>query len=324
VITAEGIYPLAVQNLFKSHRLLSRNSQVTPSRSILLSVFKVLLVCAVLCVLIPTLRLTAQTDTPSLSKAQWHEDLKFLADQLLKRHANAFHFLPKAAFVHEVSQLDRALDELNRDEIFVGMDRIENSIGDGHSYIRIPAEAPIFPVHFERFGENYRLVSTRDIPGARSALGGRLLKINNLQINRAQRLLLTLTPADETQSLRDVRATALLNDGMALHGLGITPTRDRVRYVVLTSAGTQVMLEYNGEFNQFPGAATTDILKIGWLRVVAHPALYLQQPDQDFWCTFLPATRTGYCNFRSYKDLRHTSLALKDLMKQKQPRQSGG
>ena len=246
-------------------------------------------------------------------------DLKFLAIELPKRHANAFHFLPKPVFVQEVSQLDRTLDDLNRDEIFVGMDRIENSIGDGHTYIRVPADAPIFPVHFERFGEDYRLISTRDIPGARDALGGRLLKIDDTQVNRAQELLLTLTPADETQALRDVRATALLNDGMVLHGLGMTPDRDTVRYVVLTDAGSEVALEYHGEANQFRGASITDILETGWLRAVAHPALYLQQPDHDFWCTYLPASQTGYCNFRSYKDLKHTARALTDLIQHEHP-----
>jgi hypothetical protein len=227
------------------------------------------LLYSLFCAQIPTLQLSAPTtNAPPVSKEQWHEDLKFLATELPKRHANAFHFLPKAAFVQEVSQLDRTLDNLSRDEIFVGMNRVDNSIGDGHTYIRVPADAPIFPVHFERFGEDYRLVSTRDIPGARNALGGRLLEIDDTQVNRAQELLLTLTPADETQALRDVRATALLNDGMVLHGLGITPDRDRVRYVVLTDAGSEVTLEYHGEANQFGGASITHILETGWLRAV--------------------------------------------------------
>jgi hypothetical protein len=104
-----------------------------------------------------------------------------------------------------------------------------------------------------------------------------------------------------------------------LHGLGITSDRDTVRYVVLTDAGSEVTLEYHGEANQFRGDAITDILETGWLRTVAHPALYLQQPDQDFWCTYLPASQTGYCNFRSYKDLKHTAPALTDLMQHEHP-----
>lgn len=250
----------------------------------LLPVFTTFLFYFVLCAYTPIARLSAQsTAVPPVSKQQWHEDLKVLATDLPKRHANAFHFLPKAAFDREVSQLNGRLDDLNRDQIFVGMDQIENSIGDGHTYIRVPADAPIFPVHFERFGEDYRLVSTQDVPGAREALGGRLLKIDDMEIGQAQKLLLTLTPADETKALRDVRATALLNDGMVLHGLGITPNRNIVRFVVLADSGRKVTIEYHGKENQYRGAEITSILETGWLSAVAHPALYLQQPNQNFW-----------------------------------------
>lgn len=286
----------------------------------LLYMSRTFLLYALVCTHVLTLQLSAQTAAaPPISNEQWHEDLKFLATELPKRHANAFHFLSKAAFDQEVSELNGRLDDLNRDQIFVGMDRIENSIGDGHTYIRVPADAPIFPVHFERFGEDYRLVSTQDVPGAREVLGGRLLKIDDMQIDQAQKLLLTLTPADETLALRYVRATALLNDGMVRYGLGIIPNRDIVRYVVLTGSGSKVAIEYQGEENQYRGAEITSILETGWLSAVAHPALYLQQPDQNFWCKYLATSRTAYCNFRSYNDLEHTSRALTDLMQRYHP-----
>jgi hypothetical protein len=88
-----------------------------------------------------------------------------------------------------------------------------------------------------------------------------LLKIDDTQVNRARELPLTLTPADETQALRDVRATALLNDGMVLHGLGITPDRDTVRYVLLTDAGSEVTLEYYGEVSSSAGPPLPTSLK---------------------------------------------------------------
>ena len=281
---------------------------------------KALLVCGLACSCVSSPRLIAQTVTAAqVTKEQWHEDLKFLAAELPRRHANAFHFMSRTAFEHEVRQLDRSLDELNRDEIFVGMDRIANAIGDGHTYIRVPADAPIFPVHFERFGQDYRLVSSQDIPGARDALGGQLLKIGGMPIAQAEQLLLALTPADETPALRRVRTTALINDGMVLNGLRITPERNTVRYVVRTEGGRDVALEYHGQANQFRGAEITDILETGWLRPVPHPALYLQQPDKTFWCTYLPASKTGYCDFRSYDDLNRTARTLTELIKHHHP-----
>ena len=80
----------------------------------------------------------AQSEGLSLSHEQWHQDLAFLARELPKRHANAFHFISRERFEAEVDQLNGKLDRLNSDEIYVGMNRIVNLIGDGHTYIRVP------------------------------------------------------------------------------------------------------------------------------------------------------------------------------------------
>jgi hypothetical protein len=180
---------------------------------------------------------------PQLTPSQWHEDLRFLSSQLAKRHVNAFHFISREAFDREVQELDSRLDQLNPDQIFVGMDRIENSVGDGHTYIRPPADSPVYPVRFGYFGDQYRLLATAGSPHSPQVAGGRLLSIDDVPIAHVHELLLTLTPADETQPLREVRAAALLSNGLVLHGLGITAERDKVRYLMLAEDGKQVSLE---------------------------------------------------------------------------------
>jgi hypothetical protein len=72
----------------------------------------------------------AQSEGLTLSHEQWHQDLAFLARELPKRHANAFHFISRERFEAEVDQLNGKLDRLNSDEIYVGMDRIANFIGE--------------------------------------------------------------------------------------------------------------------------------------------------------------------------------------------------
>src|ERR1700744_3209982 len=44
-----------------------------------------------------------------LTKAEWHEDLTFFANQLAERHANAFHFISRERYEAEVAELDRRL-----------------------------------------------------------------------------------------------------------------------------------------------------------------------------------------------------------------------
>ena len=82
----------------------------------------------------------------SLSKEQWRQDLAYLAAELPKRHANAFHFISRERFEAEVAELDGKLDRLNADEIYAGMDRIANLIGDGHTYIKVPEDNANFPI----------------------------------------------------------------------------------------------------------------------------------------------------------------------------------
>jgi hypothetical protein len=249
---------------------------------------------------------------PQLTPAQWHEDLRFLSSQLARRHANAFHFISQEAFGREVQELDGRLDQLNPDQIFVGMDRIENSVGDGHTYIRLPSDSPVYPVRFGHFSDQYRLLAAADSLHSPEVAGGRLLSIDDVPVARVHELLLTLTPADEMQPLREVRATALLSNGLVLHGLGITAERDKARYLLLATDGKRVSLEL---------AATSGALgsEAGWIQTAAGSALYLQHGEDGFWCTYLEDKRTGYCGFRSYKDLKTTSRALKDLMTRQHP-----
>jgi hypothetical protein len=118
-----------------------------------------------------------------------------------------------------------------------------------------------------------------------------------------------LTPADETEALRAVRSAALLRQGMVLHGLGILPSRDTVRYTVLTDDGRLEVLQISASPN-------TDAAESGWVQAVETPPLWLQRPADAFWCKYLEEFRTGYCAFRSYKDLKDTSRVLRDLLAQ--------
>ena len=122
-----------------------------------------------------------------------------------------------------MAELDGKLDRLNADEIYAGMDRIANLIGDGHTYMKVPEDNANFPIDLERFRDEYRVVATTS--GNEKALGTRVIKIQDIPIARVQELLLALTPADETQVLRDLRVLGFLTTGIFLHGMGIIPDR---------------------------------------------------------------------------------------------------
>ena len=253
---------------------------------------------------------TAAAEVLSLSKQQWHQDLDFLARELPKRHANAFHFISREGFETEVAQLSGKLDHLNSDEIYVGMDRIANSIGDGHTYLRIPTDDAKFPIDFQRFGDEYRVVATA--PGNEKALGARVIRIQDTPIADAHELLLALTPADETQVLRDSRVRGYLTLGIVLHGMEIIPDRSVTHYTLADDNGRDFVIDVHAVP---PGGSS----KLNWISVVKEPPLFRQKPDDDVWYTYLPDSRTVYCSFRGYKDLGKQSKGLFDLIKQQNP-----
>jgi hypothetical protein len=243
----------------------------------------------------------------SLLKDRWHDDLIFLARELPKRHANAFHFTTRERFEAEVAELNGKLDHLNSDEIYVGMDRIANSIGDGHTYIKVPEDDANLPIDIQRFGDEYRVTAT--ISGNEKALGARVIKIQDTPVAHSQELLLSLTPSDETQVLRDSRVLGFLTTGIFLHGIGIIPDRNVARYRLADDSGKEFTIDVHAVA---PGESS----KLNWLYAFKERPLFRQKPNDNFWYTYLPDSRTVYCSFRGYKDLSKQSKGLFDLIKQ--------
>lgn len=245
-----------------------------------------------------------------LTRTEWQQDLKFFASQLAQRHANAFHFITRRQYEAEVTALDGRLDGLNSDEIYVGLDRIANSIGDGHTYVSLPVEDAFLPIRVARFDDDLRVIAAES--QYRAALGMRVLKINYTPIARAHDLIYSLTPADETAALREARADDLLTIGMVLHGAGITPDRRSARFTLADDSGKQLTLEVSA-------VASNKIPAIQWSYAAKRQPLFRQRPEESFWCVYLDDARTVYCSFRGYKDLDEKSKGLFELINQHHP-----
>jgi hypothetical protein len=277
-----------------------------------------------LAVVLPSLVLLASTRARSEptkpTKEQWREDLKFLARELPKRHASAFHFTPRERFEAAVADLDRRLGGLNDDEIYVGLDRIANLVGDGHTYVEFPDDVATFPLRIKRFGDEYRVIGVD--PGSEKALGARVLKVQDLQIDRARELLFSMTPQNETPYLAQARIEHFLTMGIVLHGYGIIPDRKTARYTLVDDGGR--------EFT-FDATALAADAKPTWVPAYREPPLFRQKPDETCWFMYLPKAHTVYCNFRGYNGLGKHAAGLFKLVNEQHPdklvidlRQNGG
>ncbi len=227
----------------------------------------------------------AQPEMLQLSTAQWREDLQFVARELPKRHANAFHFTSPERFAASVAELDRKLPQPDAAHVYVGMMRIVNSIGDGHTYLRFPAACDDFPVAVSRFGREYRVVCAA--PELGKAVGGRVIAINGTPIDRVHDLIFAATPQDETLQYREALVSAWMPTGMLLHGLDITPASGTAQFKLVDDQGTEFALELR----------SAPITTPRW--AYAKPPLFREHRGETFWYTWIPEARTVYCNWRS-------------------------
>jgi hypothetical protein len=243
-----------------------------------------------------------------LTTSQWRQDLEYFARELPKRHANAFYHLSREQFNNEVADLERRLGQLDGDAVYVGLDRIANRIGDGHTFVQFPPDMANLPLDIARFADEYRV--THVIAGLEKALGRRLVRVQDVPIARVREKVLALTPEDETPELREARWTNLCTVGMVLHGLGITPERQRACFTFADDAGKEFALDIH---------ALPPDAKPRWITAYREPPLFRQKPDESFWYTYLPGARTIYCSFRGYQDLPKHGKGLLKLLEEHRP-----
>lgn len=246
--------------------------------------------------------------TLRLTPAQWREDLKFFAEELPKRHANAFAHVSRQQFAAEVTALNAKLDQLNGDEAYAGIDRIAQMVGDGHTYVQFPPDTANFPIDIRQFGTEYRVAAV--VQGNEQALGARVIKIENEPLARAHDLLMQFTPQAETKQLADVRIEDFLTMGMFLHAVGIIPDRTKAHYTLVDDNGEETVLEVH---------ALTPNGKVEWVTAFEKRPLYRQHPGEDFWYQYLPDSRAVYCSFRGYAHLAENAKSLLEFAKQQHP-----
>lgn len=251
--------------------------------------------------------------TPDLNitKQQWHDDLQFFVQELTTKHVNPFEFTPREKLMDEASALDSRIDMLDPDQIYMGMHHIANLVGDGHTYVEFPPDLALFPVRFRRFGSDYRVIEATG-PGRR-ALGMRLISIDGTPVEEAHRKLLSaITPIGETGVLRDVRAQNFLSIGMALHGIGLIPQRDRATYTFRDASGRTIQIALDA---LSPAQADSAQWSWAWRR----RPLFQQRPKDDFWYTYLPNAKAVYLSFRAYENLSSLGPSFIKFVRIKHP-----
>jgi hypothetical protein len=244
-----------------------------------------------------------------LTPAQWREDLAFLAQEVPRRHANAFATLPEAKWKAEVAALDARIAKLGPDQTLVAFTQLINAIGDGHTQIVGSPEAEPMPLELEQFDGAFRVVGVG--PGLERALGTRVLAIDKTSIGKAHALALTLTPTAELPPLREGRANYFLTRGDLLHGLGVIQDREVAAYKLQGDAGPTFTLEVHGR----AAGADLPMTRLGGDPRLAPPP----GKAAPFWCKSLADDHAVYCDWTGYYDLGANAKAMWALIDQTKP-----
>jgi hypothetical protein len=258
----------------------------------------------------PPMGLDAMKPNMNLTPAEWRADLHFLASELPKHHANAFFMISRVRFDAEVTALNRRIGTANPDEIYVGLQQIVKSIGDGHTGMgSAPPDRRVLPIQFAKFVNDFRVSAVGQ--GLDEALGARLLKIGGMPVAEVWQRVLTMTSQGELMELRREDALVYLSRGYALHGLGVVPDRNHAIYTLEDDSGRVFDVNLQG---LAPGESTK--MKSGY----SDTALRFQKTDQPFWCEAIDERRALYCAWRSYQQLDENAKAMFALIDQTHPK----
>jgi hypothetical protein len=145
----------------------------------------------------------AQNTAPRLSPEQWQADVKFLGDELPKRHRNAFHRLKQADYEAAVKQLHDRVPQMSEDEIVVGLMKIVALVKDGHTNL-VPREffrSGIYPVRFYMFSDG--LFIRQAAPEYAEMVGGRVVRIGKLSAEEAFKTVGQAAFADNEMGVKE-------------------------------------------------------------------------------------------------------------------------
>jgi hypothetical protein len=243
---------------------------------------------------------------PVLTKEQWRQDVRYLSEQLAKRHKNLYHAVSREQFERAVADLDAAIPTLQDHEIIVRLMQITALVGDGHTGVHIPKYFRRYPLALFWFGDDLRVIAAGT--GYEKALGARVVKIGTLGIGEVQARVNRCFPSAENENAWYVLATsqAFLAIPEVLQALGVVTELGKATFTFEDESGTPFTLEIAPvEVGLVNGVPTMNLNP-----VAKEQPLFRQKPGEKFWFTYLPESKTVYANFRGYDGLGANAKAL--------------
>ena len=233
----------------------------------------------------------AQTATAKLTAAQWQADVRFLGEELSKRHRNAFHRVKKEDFDATVKAVYDAVPSMTEDEIVVGLMKIVAKVRDGHTNViaRPYFRSGVYPIGFYLFNDG--LYVRKAAANYSDMLGGKVLRIGKMSAADALVALGKVSFADNEMGVNQF-APLLMSVPEVLAGLKIIEEKQKL----------DVVVEKDGKQRSFTVAPTgsSEMLRHGLPDAVDAAAkttqspLYLRDPRNLYWYEYLKDQKILY------------------------------
>jgi len=248
---------------------------------------------------------------------KWREDLRYLAQELPKRHKDLFHAMTREQFEVAVKTLDERIPTLSQEQIIVELQRIVAMIRDGHTRIQdFPFGPKIgfhsYPIYLYQYKDGL-FVQAAD-RAYKDAVGARVIKIGKDSTQQAIDALspLVCRDGDNEMSIKAIAPIFLVTPEI-LHALGIIDDVENAPFVVERNGEQKTIYLKPSPDQLIANHGPTWRKPPNWIdardSATAPTPLSLKDPQNYFWFEYLSDSRTVYFQYNAVSDKPNESLA---------------
>jgi tetratricopeptide (TPR) repeat protein len=264
----------------------------------------------------------AQSQTPKraiLDKTEvenWREDLRYMAEEMPRRHNNLYHTMTREQFSAAVEKLYERIPNLARHQIIVEMARIVAMVGDGHTNISPTRDPKVgfrsLPIKLYLFKDGLFIRAALREHG--ELVGARVLKVGDATVEESLARVREIIGRDNEMDVRYF-APHLLTMPEVLHSLGLIEDMEKAHFTIEQGGKRrEIVLRPGGVADLIPpDTDTTWMPKPGWVdmreEAKAPTPLWLKDPINKFWFEYLKDSRTVYAQINQVGDKETETLA---------------
>ena len=241
--------------------------------------------------------LVALVDTSKMTRDEgWRYDLKFLARELKRIHYDPFKKVSKEEFEAYVSKLHADIPKLTDAQITVGLMKLLQMMGDGHTTMRqIQATPSQLPLQFYLFKEG--LFITAATPEQADLVGAQVLKFGDAPVEKVLEAMNAVVSRDNSIWVKFIGVN-LMRNPLVLNGLGLIPATDKATITLTDAKGaTRTVTVAAGAF--MPNPSWVNARKEAKLP----EPLTMKNRQTAYWFEYLADTKTVFFQYNSVQNL---------------------